>query len=1254
MDLEKYSYMSLHAHTDRSNFRLKDAINKPADLLETSLEKGLKGVAITDHETLAAHVEAYRYLNKNKEHFGDFKLGFGNEIYLVDRKDTVTKEEKNEKVKYFHFILLAKNQHGYDFLRKQSTKAWENSHFYRGMERVPTYKDELIRLMKSYKGDIMASTSCIGGELPQLLLKYDKDQSLENKMAIHEFITTMQDVFGKDDFYFELQPSAGEEQKIVNKWLVKVAKAYNVKLIITTDAHYLSKEQKQAHKIFLQSQQGDREVDSFYATTYLFTPAELRDYFEDDLLTVMFKNTHEIMDKMEPISFEHETIIPEAHMPEFEPIDLKNVNAQVDWNKYPDINEYADSENKYDLYYIKLIMEGMIEKNQEFNHENLDRINTELHVVKAISNHFKQPMSSYFLAEKEFVDIMWEVSLVGVSRGSASCFYTNYLLDIVQINAIEYNLPYWRFLNVERVSNMPDIDEDAEGAKRQEIIKLVKERFGEDSVLNIGTYNTEGTRSTVLSACRGFGIDTSIANNILDELPGEKGVNWDLKDAFYGNESKNRKPAKKFIDMVSQYPGLKEAMLSIQGVVSGRSQHASGVLVWNGDYTNHVPMMKTTKGLEVTQYDAGNSEYVGGIKYDFLSINAMDRIRAAMDLLLKEGKIQWQGTLKATYNKYFHPDVIKLKDPELFKLIYTGEVVNAFQFETSVGRQAFEKINPSTFDEIAAANTLMRMTTDGEQPIDKYVRFKNNINEWYQEMSENGLTEDEQNVLKSLLSDRYGICDTQEYLMTLSMDKNISGFSLAQANKLRKSVAKKNEKLQEQEKAIYFESGRALGTSENMLNYVWEYCFKPQFAYSFSLPHVAGYSLILMIEANICLTYGSLYWKTACLSINAGIYDGVSGSSDYAAVSKAVTRMSDLIMNPDINKSEIGFTPYKGKILFGLGSIIGIGQEEIIDIVSHRPYSNLEDYLNKTNLTDRKNVIMIKSGAFDGFNKDRRALMVEFVRYITPEKTRLTTVQLPKISNDVPSEYAKELAAYNFKNKITGRKAQKMNSDIEKEFLSEYSSSVNYTYDNGELVIDVKSFTKWFNKFAQPLKEWLKTKEAIAAEAKVRMREFWKENCMGTVAAWEMDSLNCYIGEHELNLINLDKIYDIVSFSNMSKEPEISGYKTWKGRKYPQQVKKTIAGTVVDKDKRGIIYLLTNDHDIVSVRIGKERYGYYNKRVVKDKKVIEDSWLQRGNRMVVVGYRRENDFIANSKGTSYSSPIFLIKKDGQIATQKAS
>lgn len=451
---------NIHLHTDMSNIKLRDSTNKVKDVLEYALKLGLPGVAITDHSSIGNHIKATRYIEDNPDKFKDFTLGLGEEFYLCDREEIEKAVENNEKVRFPHFLVLAKNKNGYEFLKRLTTREWENSFWYRGMQRTPTYYEDLIELTKGYEDDIIFSSACIGSPLHQMILEYHYDRTKENQRCIHKFITFFINIVGKDDFYLELQPAIKhdgsnkeikQEQQIVNDMLLKLSEAYGLKCIVTTDAHYLHKDQAFAHETFLKSANGEREVQEFYSTTYMMNRQELLEYFDEELLDKLIANTHEIMNKIEPITFKSQTRVPTVDIPPYEDSNL--FDRYLDRYKYIDL--YKHSTQAIDRYYLHLIGEGMVRYNQEFNEENLSRIDLELEQIWEISLKLEQALSSYFVLTKDIVDMMWEVSIVGTARGSASCYYTNYLLGIVQFNPIEYNLPYYRFLSKERAS-LPD------------------------------------------------------------------------------------------------------------------------------------------------------------------------------------------------------------------------------------------------------------------------------------------------------------------------------------------------------------------------------------------------------------------------------------------------------------------------------------------------------------------------------------------------------------------------------------------------------------------------------------------------------------------------------------------------------------------------------------------------------------------------------------------------------------------------------
>jgi len=788
------------------------------------------------------------------------------------------------------------------------------------------------------------------------------------------------------------------------------------------------------------------------------------------------------------------------------------------------------------------------------------------------------------------------------------------------------------------------IDIDTEGSKRLEILELVKQKYGKNNVLNVGTFTTEGARSAVLTSCRGLKIDTDIAQNLSKLIPVEKGGIWTLKECFYGNEEKGKKPAKDFINIVEKYDNLKETMLAIEGLVSGRGQHASAVIIFNNSYIKQNAMMTTTSNLAITQFDAVDTEYMGGLKLDFLSINALQRIKEALNLLLKYNKIQWKESLRKTYNNYFHPDILEMNAQEMFDLLYEGKVLDAFQYTTPIGQQALKKLNARTFDELCIGNNLMRLNCEGEQPLDKFIRYKKNIDLWFKEMKDYGLNQKEIDVLKNLLLKNYGICDSQELIMKVIMDKNISNYNLTEANKYRKLIAKQNKKELEVEYNKYIKKGLSLGARKIFLDYVWDNCFKPSFSYSFSNPHTTGYTLILMIEMNICYRYGTIYWQTACLAVNSGLSEDNINGTNYGALAKAVGDMKGVIKNPDINISELGFTPLEetNQILFGLKPIIGLSNDAINLILQLRPFSGFNDFLNKVKISNKQIISLIKAGCFDCFNKDRKKIMIDFVNYAVENKKKITMVQLPIIINYIDKEkFEEELKIYNFRNKVFGRNKIEINEELEKEFIEKYSKDVDYSFKNNKLIIDSTKFDRFYKKSIVKLLQYINSQEAIDLYNKIIKNKFWQENCKGTKESWEIETLLFYSDKHEFDLMPIKNYFELSNFYNLPEEP-IKDYSS----KRPKIKVDLIGGTVVEKNKsKHLIYLLTQ-YGLVVVNYSKALYNYYDEKIVeikdKEKIILDISWFERGTKIVIVGYRKNDQFIPRKIGSLYNHTTYKI------------
>ena len=320
LDLKRFE---LHSHTYYSNIRLLDCINRPKDLIDRALQLGLSGISITDHEALCGHIELNMLEKKIQKEHPDFKIALGNEIYLVN--------ERESGQKYYHFILIAKNKIGHKALRELSSKAWMNSYTDRGMERVPTLYSELREIVNKYPNSLIATTACLGGELSTnalLLASAEKIGDTNLAKTAHDnivnFVLFCQELFGTD-FYIECAPGQSKEQIIVNKRLMSIAKCFNIPMIIGTDAHYLKKEDRFVHKAYLNSKDGDREVDSFYEYSYLQSNEEifenLKPSFSEEEIAEMFNNSMQIYEKIETYDLTHKQTIPKVEVADYPKID---------------------------------------------------------------------------------------------------------------------------------------------------------------------------------------------------------------------------------------------------------------------------------------------------------------------------------------------------------------------------------------------------------------------------------------------------------------------------------------------------------------------------------------------------------------------------------------------------------------------------------------------------------------------------------------------------------------------------------------------------------------------------------------------------------------------------------------------------------------------------------------------------------------------------------------------------------------------
>lgn len=703
------SYFNNHSHTEFSNLRLLDCINKPEALIDKAIELGLTGIAITDHESLSAHMRVNKYAKKIRESHPDFTIALGNEIYLTDTRD--------QGQRYYHFILIAKDEIGYRGLKELSSIAWQNSYYDRRLERVPTLKSELQEVVNRFKGHIIGTTACIGGELGQFILALDACEKAQDKVnatryhnQISNFLEFCIDTFGKDDFYIECAPATYEDQIIVNKRMEKIAKAFGLNMCVGTDAHYLTKEDRYVHKAYLNSKGGEREVDSFYEFTRLMTEEETTELlslsYEQDTINCIYEGSNKMKESIQWFSLERHQSIPEVEVTDYPKIPPSN------WNNYPTLISLFNSNNIQERYWVNECWNALVSKRLITDARYVARLEEEARVKRVIGEKLHTCMFAYPNTLKHYVDLFWDCgSIVGAGRGSACAALNHYLLGITQLDPIEWDLPFWRYINDER-TELGDIDLDLAPSKIQKIFAAIRAERGSDlGLVQVCTFGTEGTKSAILTACRGYrseeypeGIDVDMAQYMSSLIPQERGFLWPIEDVINGNPEKGRKPVKAFINTVSQYPGLLDIITSIQGIVNKRSSHASGVILFDENIYDTAAVMRTPKGALITQWDLHDQEAAGSVKYDFLLTSVQDIIIQTIELLQEDGVIEKDLSLREIYDKYLHPSVLPRDDQRMWDALANGDVLGCFQFDSSVGSQAAKKIKPQNPMEMADAN----------------------------------------------------------------------------------------------------------------------------------------------------------------------------------------------------------------------------------------------------------------------------------------------------------------------------------------------------------------------------------------------------------------------------------------------------------------------------------------------------------------------------------------------------------------------
>lgn len=965
-------FIHLHVHT---YYSILDGQSSVSKLVDKAVANGMKGMAITDHGDMFGVKELFNYCNKvngklRDEGKPEFKPIFGCEMYVARRKKSDRSDPKVDKSGY-HLIVLAKNYNGYKNLIKLVSRAWVDG-FYM---RPRTDREDLER----YHEDLIVCSACIAGEVPAKILRDDIE-------GAREAIEWYKRVFG-DDYYLELQrhevkdpnQRANREtfplQQKANRVILQLAKEYGIKVVCTNDAHFVDKDNAEAHDHLLCLSTG-RDLDDpnrmLYSKQEWFkTREEMNEVFAD--VPEALSNTIEILDKVETYSIDHAPIMPFFPIPkEFgtEEDTRRNITPEQLYHEFtsdengenPLPKDEADKKIKklggidklYRIkfeadYLAKLAYDGAKERyGDPLSKEVHERVKFELHIMKTMG------FPGYFLIVQDFINSARDELgvMVGPGRGSAAGSVVAYCLGITKIDPMKYDLLFERFLNPDRIS-LPDIDTDFDDDGRGKVLEWVEDKYGHDKVAHIITYGTMATKNAIKDVARVEKVPLAEVNALCKQIPDK------LSDSE-GNSLKMNLP-----NAIKCVPALREAEASpdprmrntityakmLEGTVRGTGIHACGTIICRDAISDWVPVStaedKSDPGhkLLCTQYDGHVIEETGLIKMDFLGLKTLSILKEAVE------------NVKLHRGIDIDLDTIPINDPQTYQLYSEGRTIGTFQFESAGMQKYLRELHPTTFEDIIAMNALYR-----PGPMDYIPSFI---------ARKNGKEEIKYDIpcMEKYLKDTYGITVYQEQVMLLS--RQLADFTRGQSDALRKAMGKKKKAIVDQMKPMFIEGGKKNGHDPKVLEKIWA-DWEKFASYAFNKSHATCYSWVAYQTAYLKAHYPAEYMA-------ANMSRNLANITEITKLMDECKAMGIETLGPDVNESRNKFSVNKGgAIRFGLAAIKGMGAAAAESLIAERekngPYKDIFDFVQRVNLSacNRKCFESLAlSGGFDSFGIDR-------------------------------------------------------------------------------------------------------------------------------------------------------------------------------------------------------------------------------------------------------------------------------------------
>ena len=953
------SFAHLHVHTEYS---LLDGSNKIKEYVARVKELGMNSAAITDHGVMYGVIDFYREARKQ-----GINPILGCEVYVAPNS-RFDREVTGGDDRYYHLVLLAENNEGYENLTKIVSKGFVEGYYYK-----PRVDKELLR---TYHKGIIALSACLAGEVPRYLTKgmYEeaKDRALE-----------YQEIFGKGNYFLELQDHGIPDQQLVNQQLMKLSQETGIELVATNDVHYTYADDAKAHDILLCIQTGKKLSDENRmryegGQYYVKSEEEMAALFP--YARQALENTQKIADRC---SVEIEfgvTKLPKYDVPE----------GYTSWE-----------------YLQKLCYEGLDQRYRTPSQELKDRLAYELDTIRHMG------YVDYFLIVWDFIKYAKDHGIaVGPGRGSAAGSIVSYCLGITTIDPIHYQLLFERFLNPERVS-MPDIDVDFCYERRQEVIDYVTRKYGKDCVAQIVTFGTLAARGVIRDVGRVMDLPYAYVDSIAKMIPQELGItidkalqmNPELRKLYESDETVTH-----LIDMAKRLEGLPRHC----------SMHAAGVVICQKPVEEYVPLSRAADGTITTQFIMTTLEELGLLKMDFLGLRTLTVIQNAVQLARKK-----QPDLQI--------DKIDYDDKAVLDYIGTGKTEGIFQLESGGMKNFMKELQPHSLEDVIAGISLYR-----PGPMDfipQYIRGKNDRSSITYDCPQ----------LEPILAPTYGCIVYQEQVMQIVRD--LAGYTLGRSDLLRRAMSKKKAAVMEKERNTFVYGDEETGVPGCIKNGIDEqtankiYDEMIDFAkYAFNKSHAAAYAVVSYQTAWLKYYYPVEYMAALMTSV----IDNPTKVAEYIYVCR---QMGIRILPPDINKGEADFSVDGGDIRYGLAAIKSIGRPVIRAIVNDRKelgeFRNLEDFITRISSRELMNKRLvenlIKAGALDvlgGTRKQFMSIYIQIVDHMQQEKKNSMVGQMSLF--DVVSEEQKE--EFQIRMPDVGEYTKENLLGFEKEVLGVYVS----------------------------------------------------------------------------------------------------------------------------------------------------------------------------------------------------------------------